>query len=31
MNNLKKHSGGCSCGKVRYHSIGKPEKKSIKK
>ena len=24
MNNLEKHSGGCACGKVRYHSIGKP-------
>jgi len=20
---LEKHSGGCACGKVRYHSIGK--------
>ena len=24
MNNEKKHSGGCSCGKVRYYSIGDP-------
>ena len=24
MNSLEKHSGGCACGKVRYHSIGKP-------
>jgi len=24
MSDLEKHSGGCACGKVRYHSIGKP-------
>ena len=29
MNNLEKHSGGCACGKVRYHSIGKPEKTGV--
>ena len=23
MSDLEKHSGGCACGKVRYHSIGK--------
>ena len=24
MSDLEKHSGGCACGKVRFHSIGKP-------
>ena len=24
MNNQEKHFGGCACGKVRYHTIGKP-------
>ena len=24
MSNEKKYSGGCSCGKVRYHTIGDP-------
>jgi hypothetical protein len=26
MNNLEKHSGGCACGEVRFHSIGKADK-----
>jgi len=29
MNNLEKHSGGCACGKVRYHSIGKPARTGL--
>jgi hypothetical protein len=29
MNNLEKHSGGCACGEVRFHSIGKPEKTGV--
>ena len=26
---MKKHSGGCACGKVRYHTIGKPVKTGL--
>ena len=26
---MKKHSGGCACGKVRYHSIGQPVKTGL--
>ena len=33
MNNvhgfMKKHSGGCACGKVRYHTIGQPVKTGL--
>ena len=29
MSDLEKHSGGCACGKVRFHSIGKPEKTGV--
>jgi len=26
---MKKHSGGCACGKVRYHTIGQPVKTGL--
>ena len=29
MNNKENHSGGCACGKVRYHSIGKPARTGL--
>jgi hypothetical protein len=29
MDNKKKHSGGCACGKVRFHSIGKPARTGL--
>jgi len=29
MDNKEKHSGGCACGKVRYHSIGQPVKTGL--
>jgi|TARA_B110000438_G_scaffold297787_1_gene344753 hypothetical protein len=29
MENKEKHSGGCACGKVRYHSIGKPARTGL--
>ena len=29
MDNKEKHSGGCACGKVRYHSVGQPVKTGL--
>ena len=26
---MKKHSGGCACGKVMYHTIGQPVKTGL--
>ena len=29
MDNKEKHSGGCACGQVRYHTIGQPVKTGL--
>ena len=29
MDNTEKHAGGCACGQVRYHSIGKPARTGL--